>query len=146
MRWRVGWVALLTACMCTQGPRAQGQESPPQRLTMNDAIALALKQNLSVRVASAQINELAGTRARRLAPLLPHATADALANRQNIDLGAMGISFPHIPTVVPAFGHYDFRASASQALIDRRAIWQRFADAIGGLFADTTHAAIRSHR
>jgi outer membrane protein TolC len=44
-----------------------------------------------------------------------------LANLQNIDLGALGISFPQVPTVVGPFAHYDFRISASQALIDRRA-------------------------
>ena len=91
----------------------------PRRLTLNDAIGLALKQNLSVRVASAQVEELEGTRDRRRASLLPHVNGDALANRENIDLGAMGISFPEVPTVVGPFNHYDFRLSASQSLIDR---------------------------
>ena len=86
---------------------------------MNDAIGLALRQNLSVRVASAQMEELEGTRERRHSTLLPHVNADALANRQNIDLAALGITFPGVPTVVGPFGHYDMRVSASQALIDR---------------------------
>jgi outer membrane protein TolC len=95
------------------------QQPPPRRLTLNDAIGLALKQNLSVRVASTQVEELEGTRERRRASLLPHVNGDALANRQNIDLGAMGISFPTVPAVVGPFSHYDFRLSASQSLIDR---------------------------
>ena len=33
--------------------------------------------------------------------------------------GALGISFPQVPTVVGPFAHYDFRLSASQSLIDR---------------------------
>ena len=72
-----------------------------------------------MRVASAQVEELEGTRDRRRASLLPHVNGDALANRQNIDLAALGISFPGVPTVVGPFGHYDFRVSASQSLIDR---------------------------
>ena len=56
-----------------------------------------------------------------MAPLLPHVSADALANVQNIDLGALGITFPEVPTVVGPFAHYDFRISASQSLIDRHA-------------------------
>ena len=99
------------------GTRAQ--QTSPQRLTLRDAISLALKQNLSVRVASAQVDELEGTRERRRASLLPHVNGDALANRQNIDLAALGISFPQVPMVVGPFGHYDFRLSANQSLIDR---------------------------
>jgi outer membrane protein TolC len=88
---------------------------------LTDAINLALKQNLSVRVASTQIEELRGTNERRRSTLLPHATADALINRENVDLAALGISFPGVPTVVGPFTYYDFRVSASQSLIDRRA-------------------------
>ncbi len=91
---------------------------------------MALKQNLSVRVASTQVEELEGTRERRRASLMPHVTGNALANRENIDLAAMGISFPTIPPImgvtfptIPAvvgpFAHFDFRLSASQSLIDR---------------------------
>jgi len=106
------------------------QQTAPRRLTLRDAISLALKQNLSVRVASTQVEELEGTRERREASLLPHVNGNALANRENIDLRAMGISiptippilgisFPSIPAVVGPFAHYDFRLSASQSLIDR---------------------------
>jgi outer membrane protein TolC len=95
------------------------QQSDSRRLTLRDTIGLALKQNLSVRVASTQVEELEGTRDRRRASLLPHINGDALANRENIDLGAMGISFPTVPAVVGPFSHYDFRLSASQSLIDR---------------------------
>ncbi len=100
---------------------AQAQQPLPRRLTLGDAISLALKQNLSVRVASAQVEGSAGTRERRQASLLPHLGADALGNRQNIDLGAMGISFPQVPMVVGPFNHFDFRFSGSQSVIDRRA-------------------------
>jgi len=113
------WLGLWLALSLVGGTAARAQQSPPQRLTLKEAIGMALKQNLSVRVASTQVEELEGTRDRRRASLLPHVNADALANRQNIDLAALGISFPQVPTVVGPFEHYDFRISASQSLIDR---------------------------
>jgi len=51
-----------------------------QRLTLKDAINLALKHNVNVQVAATQVNEAEGTRGRRLAALLPHASAASLAN------------------------------------------------------------------
>ena len=121
MRSRARWVTLFVALSLSlwSGAPADAQQTAPRRLTLREAIGLALKQNLSVRVASAQVEELEGTRERRWAALLPHVTGNALANRENINLGALGISFPTVPTVVPAFNHYDFRISASQSLIDR---------------------------
>jgi len=123
---------LFVALSFAGGAPVDAQQTAPRRLTLREAIGLALKQNLSVRVASAQVEELEGTRARRRASLLPHVNGDALANRENIDLRAMGISFPTIPPImgisfptIPAvvgpFAHYDFRLSASQSLIDRHA-------------------------
>lgn len=120
MQSKARWViaSLLALSFAGRLP-AEGQATVPRRLTLQEAISLALKQNLSVRVASAQVEELAGTVSRRRSALLPHASGNALANRQNIDLAALGISFPQVPTVVGPFGHYDFRVSASQSLIDR---------------------------
>ena len=103
---------LLAAC-------ASAQETA-QRLTMQDAIGLALQKNLNVLVAGTQISEAEGTRTRRLSALLPHAGGDALANRKNLNLAASGISIPGAPTVVGPFSYYDFRISASQSLIDRQ--------------------------
>ncbi|MGB6394184.1 MAG: PadR family transcriptional regulator [Bradyrhizobium sp.] len=39
---------------------------------------------------------------------------------------------------------YSLTRSGRHALADQRALWQRFTDAIGGLFGETSHAAIRS--
>jgi outer membrane protein TolC len=121
MQLKAQWVVVVMALSLRGGPLASAQQAAPQRLTLRDAIALALKQNLSVRVASAQVGEMEGTRERRLASLLPRVNGSALANRENLNIGAMGISFPGVPTVVGPFNRYDFRVSASQALIDRQA-------------------------
>ena len=121
MRSSARWVTLFVTLSFAGGAPLDAQQTAPRRLTLREAIGLALKQNLSVRVASTQVEELEGTRARRRASLLPHVNGDALANRENIDLGAMGISFPTVPSVVGPFNHYDFRLSASQSLLDRHA-------------------------
>jgi outer membrane protein TolC len=121
MRLNRGWAALPAALLLAWGNPAGAQQAIPQRLTLREAIGLALKKNLGVRVAGTEVDELEGTRERRQASLLPRASGDLLANRQNIYLGAMGISVPIIPSVVGPFGHYDFRLAASQALIDRQA-------------------------
>ena len=39
---------------------------------------------------------------------------------------------------------YSLTRSGRHALADQRALWQRFTEAIGGLFGETSHAAIRS--
>jgi outer membrane protein TolC len=116
---RTRWVTMFVALFIAGGAPVDAQQPAPRRLTLREAVDLALKQNLSVRVASAQVEEFEGTRDRRRASLLPHVNGNALANRENINLGAMGISFPMVPTVVGPFAHYDFRLSASQSLIDR---------------------------
>jgi outer membrane protein TolC len=121
MQSKAKGITLFVALFFMAGTSGHAQQAAPQRLTLRNAITLALKQNLSVRVASTQVEELEGTRQRRRSSLLPHVNGNALANRENVDIGAMGISFPGVPTVVGPFNHYDFRLSASQSLIDRHA-------------------------
>ena len=67
MRLRTMCVTLLfMALSIAGGTPGNAQQTTPQRLTLKAAIGLALKQNLSVLVANTQVEELAGTRARRL--------------------------------------------------------------------------------
>jgi len=121
MKRNWAWAAALwLAC----GSPVIAQQVSPKRLTLTGAIQLALKNNLSVRVAGTQVDELKGTRERREASLLPHVSGNLLANRQNVNLAALGFkSIPNIPipAVIPAFNHYDSRILASQSVIDREA-------------------------
>jgi PadR family transcriptional regulator, regulatory protein PadR len=41
---------------------------------------------------------------------------------------------------------YSLTRSGRRALADQRALWQRFTDAIGGVFGETSHATIRLGR
>ena len=100
---------------------AAAQQPNPLRLRLQDAIGLALKNNLSVRVGGARVTEAEGTRERQFATLLPHASGNSLANDQNRNLAILGVSVPGIPTVVGPFSYYDFRLSASETVINRQA-------------------------
>jgi outer membrane protein TolC len=118
------WAVSLAALLLAWGKPVIAQQEIPRRLSLKEAIELALKNNLSVRVAGTQVEELMGTRERREASLLPHVSGNLLANQQNVNLGALGFtSIPNIPipSVIPAFNHYDSRILASQPLIDREA-------------------------
>ncbi|MGA3295199.1 MAG: TolC family protein [Candidatus Acidiferrales bacterium] len=117
--WRATALFLLLLAMSAACASAQ---DTPRRLTLKDAIDLALKQNVNVQVSATQIDEAEGTRTRRLAALLPHASAASLANLLKNNLSIEGISLPGIPTAVGPFAYYDFRVFASQAVIDRQAL------------------------
>ena len=41
---------------------------------------------------------------------------------------------------------YKMTRRGERALSDHRALWQRFADVIGGLFGEKAHAPARTHR
>ena len=107
--------------LCLATARCPAQQPSPRRLTLKDSIDLALKNNLGVLLAGAQIDEAEGARERRLSALLPRASGTSLADFQSRNLAVSGISFPGLPTVVGPFAFYDFRVAASQAIIDRQA-------------------------
>jgi transcriptional regulator len=41
---------------------------------------------------------------------------------------------------------YSLTRGGRRALADQRALWQRFTDAVGGLFGETSHAAVHPDR
>ena len=115
-------LAALFAFLLAMSAACAGAQETPQRLTLKDAIDLALKHNVDVQVSATAIGEAEGTRTRRLAALLPHASADTLANLLKNNLSIEGISLRGIPTAVGPFAYYDFRVFASQAVIDRQSL------------------------
>jgi outer membrane protein TolC len=141
-------IALLVALLLACGARLRAQEPAPHSLTLKDAIALALKQNVDVQVSLAQVEEAEGARTRNLAVLLPHASAASLANLDKNNLSIEGISFPGLPVTVGPFAYYDFRLSASQAIVDRQALhnWrasEKQAEAAKLTYQDTRDLIVR---
>jgi outer membrane protein TolC len=123
MRFEFRIAVLLGLVSVIAGPMPSAicaaQQSPPVRLTLQDAIQKGLEANLNVLVAGTRIDEAEGTRMRRLsAALLPRVSAQTYANVQNRDLRAFGISAPGLPEVVGPFSNYDFRIYGQQNIVD----------------------------
>lgn len=99
------------------------QEGARYRLTLDETIRRGLQMHLRVHMAQAQVEELAGTRERARAALLPRARVETSATLQNLNLAVLGISIPGvpIPEVVGPFSLYDVRVSAEHPLLDLRA-------------------------
>ena len=55
MQSRARWGTLFVALSFVGRAAVDAQQTAPRRLTLRDAIGLALKQNLSVRVANTQV-------------------------------------------------------------------------------------------
>ncbi len=114
---KMAWIVLpLLGCTL-----AMAQQPASRRLSLKEAIDLALRNNLSVLIAGTQVGEAAGTRERALSALLPHVSGDASAGLQNRNLQTAGITFPGLPVVVGPFSVYDFRLVASQSVLDKQA-------------------------
>jgi outer membrane protein TolC len=97
------------------------QQTPPYRLTLQDAIQQGLRANLNVLLAGSRVEQDEGSQTRSLsAALLPRVNAQVYANYQNRNLRAFGISVPSLPlpSVVGPFSNYDFRIYAQQNVVD----------------------------
>jgi len=94
------------------------QSSEPFRLTLQEAIEKGLRANLSVLVANSQVQEAQGTSTRRFSQLLPRVRTRSYANLQTVNLAALGINFPGVPTLIGPFSNYDFRVSADENVVD----------------------------
>jgi outer membrane protein TolC len=115
-----GKFAAVSAAFAVLALAASGQQ-PARRLTLNQAIQLALRQNLSVLVAGTDIQTASGATERQHALLLPRVNGDALTNFENRNLRVLGVNVPGLPAVVGPFAYYDFRAAASVPVIDLHA-------------------------
>ena len=131
-------------------PSPPASSAASGRLHLREAIALALKNNLSVRVTGTQVDESSGTQMRQKSALEPSITTAAFANLQDRNLQALGFSLPGfmLPLTTGAFGTYDFRVFLQQPVVDRRAyhVFQsskRQLDAARLTYQDTRDLIIR---
>lgn len=96
----------------------------PLTLTLSDAIARGLQNNLAALTAEQRVRGAEGTRWRALADLLPHANFTIRDSDQKINLAAFGfngLGFPGIPNVIGPFNVFDARVAVSAPLFDRAA-------------------------
>jgi outer membrane protein TolC len=100
------------------GTLLQAQPPPLRKLSLDEAIQLGLKNNLTALQAGTS-NRLARVeRIRALSALLPAVSGSVGENVQEISLATFGFRFPGVPTIIGPFAYSDVRAAASMNLLD----------------------------
>jgi outer membrane protein TolC len=95
------------------------------RLTLREAISMALRYNLG-QIESGENSRIArGERLRALSALLPQVSLGAAENVEQFSTATLGIKLPQIPAVTGPFSYSTAQASASQRLFSFESI-QRF--------------------
>jgi len=139
------WSVLLSSAVSAQvlSPRPGGVEAgpfsgavpsgvksdAPLRLTLADAIARGLEHNLGVIARQEGVEDARGDRWRALSAVLPNVSGRLAADREVINLAALGFSgFPGIPSVIGPFNVFDARVAVSQPVVDPEG-WQRLREA-----------------
>jgi len=92
------------------------------QLTLDDAMQRGLRNNLGVILSGTQTASARAERLSQLQSLLPSVEANMSESVQQVDLAALGLRFPGIPTVVGPFGYTDLRAYFSWSLVDVKSL------------------------
>lgn len=112
-----------------QGSVAAGEVSPqPIELSLDDAIQRGLKNNLGIILSGTQSSSARGQRLSQLQMLLPSVDFNVQASVQEVDLAALGLRIPGIPTIVGPFGYADLRAKLSWSLVNVNSLRTYLAD------------------
>src|SRR5579863_8134206 len=96
----------------------QAQAPAPRKLSLDEAIQLGLKNNLSALQAGTNNSLARIERIRSLSALLPTVDGSAGETVQEINLATFGFHFPGVPSIIGPFAYTDVRASAAMNLID----------------------------
>jgi outer membrane protein TolC len=110
----------------------QSQASPPPSpagtqplsLTLEDALARGLRENINARLSDAEVTAAKGEHWVSMQDLLPTASAHGSYTRQELSLAAFGFTFPGFPPIIGPFNVHDVRLSVSQALFDLNALYE----------------------
>ncbi|MHB8500625.1 MAG: TolC family protein [Candidatus Acidiferrales bacterium] len=94
-------------------------------LSLQDAIARGLKQNLGLLISNTEIRSARGQRWEQLSALLPHVAAAPAVVASKVNLGQLGLTSlggTTIPPSVGPFSYFDARVSVNQSLFDWKSI------------------------
>jgi outer membrane protein TolC len=91
-------------------------------LTLSDAIARGLANNLAAIVAETSVDAAGGSRTAARADLLPQLRGSVSGSRQRINLAAYGFATPGMDAMVGPFNVFDARASIRQSILDLKAL------------------------
>lgn len=87
------------------------------QLTLADALAMGLKQNLGELAQTASVQQAKGQREVARSQLLPQLNTTVAETFERINLRTQGVSIPSIPTSVQ-FNYYDARVRLNQSVFD----------------------------
>jgi outer membrane protein TolC len=91
----------------------------PVALSLDDAVALGLKQNLGGVLATDVVTDAQGQRWQALSELLPHVITDTGFGVHQINVrAAFGLTIPGQPPIIGPFGYFDSRAYLTQSVFD----------------------------
>jgi outer membrane protein TolC len=123
--YRCVLIAALVASFSAGSSAQTSVSSPvPLSLTLEDAVARGLRENVSTRLGEAEVVSARGARWTALQDLLPTASAKVGMTRQVINLAAFGFSVPGFPSIVGPFNVHDSRFYVSQAVIDMHGLYE----------------------
>lgn len=91
-------------------------------LTLNEAIARGLRQNLGAILQDSAAQAANGERLEQLQQLLPTVTATSTITVEQVNLAAFGLKFPGVKSVVGPFQVVDFRAYLTQNVLNVAAL------------------------
>jgi outer membrane protein TolC len=121
----IACMGLLAICIACQAGFAQlvsetsqAQPSATVPLTLQKAIEMALRTNLSVLLSQQATAATRAQRLRVLSQLLPNINSGISEHVAKENLDTFGIKVPGFPSVVGPFGFFDARVSLSQSLFD----------------------------
>jgi outer membrane protein TolC len=96
----------------------------PVRLSLEEALDRGLKQNLGILLASDATGTARGQRWKELGNLLPNVSGEVGETARQVDLAAMGIKIPGVPTIIGPFGFFDARVYVNQHVVDFKSLEQ----------------------
>jgi outer membrane protein TolC len=95
----------------------------PVALSLQDAVARGLKQNLGGFLASDSVTDARGEKWQALSELLPNVITGTGFGVRQIDLKAQfGLNIPGVPKVIGPFGYFDSRVYLNQTVFDWESI------------------------
>jgi outer membrane protein TolC len=91
----------------------------PVALSLEDAVAFGLKQNLGGVLATDAVTDARGQRWQALSDLLPHVITDTGFGVHQVNVkAAFGLTIPGEPPIIGPFGYFDSRAYLTQSVFD----------------------------
>jgi outer membrane protein TolC len=91
----------------------------PVALSLENAVAMGLKQNLGGVLATDAITDARGQRWQALSELLPHVITDTGFGVHQVNVkAAFGLTIPGEPRIIGPFGYFDSRAYFTQSVFD----------------------------